>query len=294
MIVCVFSYRTFSEAVFDIYNCHNISITYSTFHDNRGTGISRYRFRGNTGAVAIGFNGVPTHYIQPQVIIFNCNFTRNSATAEAMFRSSSGAFFNRAFSGRGGGVGMFFNEDYHNVSVQIVDNKFQSNYARSFGGAVFLVVFNEGTHHVLDLERNTFDSNIAVLGGGAIQMTFISNGIREDPHVTSFVDCLFQNNSGASGGAIYVYAATLQGTQKLKALVILVLMYTSYHCDNKTVQMEMVHKLFLSVLNFWGTGDSQGKGQSLEQLSVSHSQISFVTESPFPIIGLLIGECVWR
>ena len=55
--------------------------------------------------------------------------------------------------------------------------------------------------------------------------------------------------------------------------------------------MEMVHWLFLSVLDFLGTGGSQGKGQSLEQLSVSHSQISFKTENPFPNIGLLIGEC---
>ena len=211
LMQCSFCYRKFSEAVFDIYNCHNISITYSTFHYNRGTGISRYRFRGNTGAVAIGFNGVPTHYIQPQVIISNCNFTRNSATAEGILRGTSVAFFNRIFSSRGGGLGVFLNEDYQNITVRIVDNKFQSNYARSFGGGVYLVVFNEGTHHLFDLERNTFHSNFAVLGGGALIITFISNGIREDPHITRFVDCLFQNNSAASGGAIFVYAATLQG-----------------------------------------------------------------------------------
>ena len=108
-------------------------------------------------------------------------------------------------------MGVFFNEDYHNVTVRIVDNRFQSNYARSFGGGVFFVIFNEGTHHVLDLKRNTFDSNIAVLGGGGLLMTFISNGIREDPHITSVVDCLFQSNSATSGGAVMVYAATLQG-----------------------------------------------------------------------------------
>ena len=108
-------------------------------------------------------------------------------------------------------MGVFLNEDYHNISVQIVDNSFQNNYARSFGGAVFLVVFNEGTRHALDLERNTFNLNFAVLGAGALLMTFISNGIREDPHITRVADCLFQNNSAASGGAIFVYAATLQG-----------------------------------------------------------------------------------
>lgn len=176
-----------------------------------GTGISRYAFRGNTGAVAIGFNGVPLEYSQPEVLISNCNFTRNRATASALFRSSSGAFFNQAFSGRGGGLGIFFNEDIRNVSVNIADNVFQSNYARSFGGAVFLVVFNEGTHHTLQLQRNIFHSNVGMLGGGAIQMTFISNGIAGNPHMTLFTDCSFVSNSGASGGAVYVYPA-FEGT----------------------------------------------------------------------------------
>ena len=179
----------------------------STFHDNMGTGISRYEFRANTGAVAIGFNGVPLEYSIPEVLINNCNFTRNRATASALFRSSSAAFFNRAFSGRGGGVGVFFNEDIHNVSVSIADNFFQDNFARSFGGAVFLVIFNESTHHTVHIQRNIFHSNVGLLGGGAIQMTFISNGIVGNPHMTLFTDCQFVNNSGASGGAVYVYPA---------------------------------------------------------------------------------------
>lgn len=200
-------YRNFSEAVFDMFNNHNISITSSTFYDNQGTGISRYRFRGNTGAVAIGFDGIFPNYSQPQVLIINCNFTRNRATATALFRTSSGAFFNRAFTGRGGAVGVFFNEDVHNISITITDNLFYSNYARSFGGAVFLAIFNEGIQHKIELNRNEFNSNIGELGGGAIQMSFVSNGIPGKPHTASFIDCLFQNNSGASGGAVYVFPA---------------------------------------------------------------------------------------
>lgn len=230
-------HRGFSEAVFDLYNNRNISITYSTFHDNQGTGISRYAFRGNTGAVAIGFNGVPMNYLEPKVFIFNCNFTRNRATASSLFRSSSGAFFNQAFSGRGGGVGVFFNEDVHNVSVTITDNLFLGNYAQSFGGAVFLVVFNEGTHHTMDLERNIFNSNVGRLGGGAVQMTFISNGIAGEPHTTSFIDCLFQSNSGPSGGAVYVYPA-FQGKQLLPLQTNYEIYYAFMHYISY-IQVEM-------------------------------------------------------
>lgn len=72
---------------------------------------------------------------------------------------------------------------------------------------MFLVFFNEGTHHTLDLERNVIDSNIGRLGGGAVQLTFFSNGIPEEPHIVRFIDTRFHNNSGPSGGAVYVYPA---------------------------------------------------------------------------------------
>lgn len=199
--------RNFTEAVFDIFNSGNISITDSTFIDNSGTGISRYSFRANTGAVAIGYNNIPTCFPQIAAKVVRCNFTNNRATAKRSFRSTNSAFFSRIFTGRGGAIGVFHNESYYDVTINISDSHFENNYARSFGGAVFLVYFGNGTQEQNFLERNVFVDNFACLGGGAVLSTFFSNGVRERPHSALISDCIFIGNGAQSGGALFVYQA---------------------------------------------------------------------------------------
>ena len=193
--------------MFDVFDCSNISITHSSFVDNSGTGISRYSYRGNTGAVSIGYNNIPITASEVLAEIRHCNFTNNRATAERQVRTSSSAFGSRIFSGRGGGVGVFYNESYHDVVVRITDNNFRDNYARSFGGAVYLNMFGEGTQNIHVLERNTFVNSFAVLGGGAILNTFFSNGVVGKPHSTFISDCVFKGNAGQTGGALFVNPA---------------------------------------------------------------------------------------
>ena len=193
--------------MFDIFDCSNISVICSSFVDNSGTGISRYSYRGNTGAVSIGYNNIPITISEVVAEIRHCNFTNNRATAERIVRSSSSAFGSRIFSGRGGAVGVFYNESYHDVVVRITDNNFQNNYARSFGGAVYLNMFGEGTQNIHILERNTFIKNFAVLGGGAVLNTFFSNGVVGRPHSTFISDCVFEGNAGQTGGALFVNPA---------------------------------------------------------------------------------------
>ena len=199
--------RNFIEAVFDIFNCGNISITDSTFTDNSGTGISRYSFRANTGAVAIGYNNIPTSFPQVAARVERCNFTNNRATAKRSFRSTSSAFSSQIFTGRGGAIGVFHNESYYDVYISISDSHFENNYARSFGGAIYLVDFGYGTQNQNILERNMFVDNFACLGGGAVISTFFSNGLGERPHSALISDCAFIGNRAQSGGALFVYQA---------------------------------------------------------------------------------------
>ena len=192
--------------MFDIFNCANVSITDSTFIDNSGTGISRHPFRANTGAVAIGYSNVPKIYPQVTARVVKCNFTRNRAKAASKVRtSSSAAFFSHMFSGRGGGLGVYFNENFYNISLDVHDNHFIENYAKSFGGALYLVTFGEGTQNWYLVHGNKFVNNIAPLGGGAISNTFFSNGIPDSPHQLLMTDCLFMGNVGQSGGALFLY-----------------------------------------------------------------------------------------
>ena len=200
--------RNHSEAVFDIFNCANIFINNSMFTNNRGTGISRTSFRANTGAVSIGFNNINTDVLHPLITISGCKFVSNRATAPLRsFRTTSSAFFNRVFTGRGGGLGIFVNESIHNITGTISDNAFVGNFARSFGGGLYIVVFGDNTQNLLLVERNVFEDNLAILGGGGFIMTFFSNGIEDTPHQTNITDCFFSGNSGESGGALLIYLA---------------------------------------------------------------------------------------
>ena len=199
------SSRYFTEAVLDIYNCQSTSLTNSSFLDNTGSGISNSSYRGNTGAVAIGFNNVPADISSPNVRISGCNFTNNSATARSVFRTSSQAFSSQIFSGRGGALGVFIKESFYNISVVISDCRFEHNYARSFGGGIFLIFDGFNTQHMINVDRTWVLSNIAVVGGGGVQLSYISNGISGSPHMANFTDCVFDGNRGMAGGGIYVY-----------------------------------------------------------------------------------------
>ena len=157
--------------------------------------------------MSIGYNNIPTSFSQIATIVSHCTFTNNRATASRKVRSSSSAFSSQIFSGRGGAVGVFYNESYHNITVGILNSHFESNYARSFGGGVFIVIFGEGTQNINTLERNIFVNNYALLGGGAILSTFFSNGVSGRPHSVLISDCTFVGNIGETGGALFVYPA---------------------------------------------------------------------------------------
>ena len=199
------SCRNFTEAVFDIFNCATVSIVDSNFINNTGTGISRHSFRANTGAVSIGYNNAPISFPSITANVLNCTFVGNRATAVHKVRSTSSAFFSRIFTGRGGGLGFFFNESFHNASVKLCDNLFEKNYARSFGGALYLVTFGAGTQNMYTLERNRFLNNFGPLGGGAISNTFFSRGVVGSPHSLLMIDCSFTGNIGQTGGAASLY-----------------------------------------------------------------------------------------
>ena len=173
------------------------------FFNNSGTGISRNSFRANTGAVAIGFNDIELDQPQaPHVYISNCNFTRNRATADSFFRSTDTAFASRIFTGRGGGLGIFVNDSRYNIEVMIYDSVFINNFARSYGGGLFMIIFGKNTQNIFQVRRSVFEDNMGELGAGGILMTFNSVGVRGAPHTTIVSDCSFSRNSGVSGGGM--------------------------------------------------------------------------------------------
>ena len=199
----------------DIFNCQSTSLTDSSFLDNTGSGISNSSYRGNTGAVAIGFNNVPADISSPNVRISGCNFTNNSATARSVFRTSSETLSSRIFSGRGGALGIFINESLYNISLVISDCRFEHNYARSFGGGMYLLINGFNTQHTVNIGRIHVVSNTAMVGAGGAQVAFYSNGVPGSPHTVSFTDCVFDRNKAAAGGGLqtYVFLGKLSSTE---------------------------------------------------------------------------------
>ena len=208
-----FFFRYFDEAALEIYNCENVLITHSLFCSNRGTGSSQVPFRGNTGAVSIGYyNLVSDNDIVVDVI--NTTFINNSALANTTFRSTSHAFFNGILTGRAGGLGVFVHEDFSSVIVRVIDCVFQENYARSYGGGLYFVYSGNrtvqkaiGTLPVIKghVSNCSFVRNIAGLGGGGFIVSIQTRGPIDAPHLLHFEDCLFDSNVGNYGGAFYYY-----------------------------------------------------------------------------------------
>ena len=176
---------------------------------NRGTGLVLEAFRGNTGGVAIGYNNLPLEYIDPSMRVSNSVFVNNSALG---FLVPERALSVLSFPGRGGGLGIFINENRHNLSIEISGCVFERNFAQLFGGGVFLFIFSPANdRHFAMIENCEVISNTALLGGGGIQLTYplALTGRSDSPNTIQVKDCNFIRNRGASGGGLHLTTGEL-------------------------------------------------------------------------------------
>jgi hypothetical protein len=196
------SFRYFTEAVLDVFNCHNVRLSSVTIEHNRGSGISDVSYRGNTGGASFGYNNVPQRFNAPYLNISDSVFRNSSATG---FLTSTEAFSRRVYIGRGGAVGVFANESHANISVVLSNCLFEANSARSFGGAVYILPGGRTSSHNVQVLDTRFVSNEAGTSGGGLQVTFPTAGPRNSPHLVTFVNCSFTNNTAPfNGGGMYI------------------------------------------------------------------------------------------
>ena len=208
---CVFI--NFREAALDIYNSAHITIANSNFSNNSGTGNVLLPFRGNTGAVAIGYNKEKSISITNQTILVqNCVFTNNRANISTQsFLTSSNIVARGIFTGRGGGLGLLINESFHNITALIADCQFISNFASSFGGGVYVVFNGTSTQHRVTVENCQFINNTGTLGAGGMNVAYLTNGELNYPMTAMIQNCYFFGNQGETGGAMYIFPASTLG-----------------------------------------------------------------------------------
>ena len=195
----------------DLFNCENVTLSGLHLENNHGTGIVPLPYRGNTGGVAIGYNDLPSNLsFPPSVHISDSVFRNNSALATSRVISISTTAFSQVFTGRGGALGIFVNESHHNVTITVKNCSIVGNYARSFGGGIYVIFNGDRAQHVFLAEGTTLSSNVVMLhGGGGMQLSFLSNGIPTAPHKAIMTNCLFHNNTAQAGGGIFIFTSFL-------------------------------------------------------------------------------------
>lgn len=193
--------RYFTEAALDIFNCHRVVVSNCVFEHNTGTGRDYTSYRGNSGAVAFGFNNLPAHFITPKMKVDNCTFYNNTAYATFTLHSTSRLLKNGVFIGRGGSMAVYSNESNITITIIITDCMYERNSAQLHGGGLYTFFTEDMTvyNNVL-IKRTKFISNTARSTGGGL---FI--GYR-----TIVVDCIFTNNSAHAGGGILEYDTNIR------------------------------------------------------------------------------------
>ena len=199
----------FSEAVLDIHNSVHVVISNSSFSNNVGTGNVFLPFRGNTGAVAVGYFEMKS-VTNPTILIENCLFTKNQAKATSSYTTSD-ILSGGVFTGRGGALGILINASSLNVTGLIKNCEFTNNVALTFGGSIYVAFDGEGTQHVISINSCNFTNNTGGLGAGGIKLSYLTNGNHNFPMTTLIQNCYFKGNKGDNGAAIYVLPSSLLG-----------------------------------------------------------------------------------
>lgn len=173
--------------------------------------VSENSFSGNSGTHGGGV------YIEADSDILDNSFTSNTCTyhgggvySESGDGDYSGNTFTSNAAGEDGG-GLYLNKSYASVT----ENEFTANTAIDDAGAL------RALSSYATIDGNLFDSNAAGDGGGAAKIshkygTFSNNVVRDnvavtfggglvlDEDSTPVSGCLFEGNSAAVGGGMYV------------------------------------------------------------------------------------------
>jgi hypothetical protein len=212
------NFTGFTASAVDIFNSQTVQIEHSSFHNNSAP-LQKGQYHSNSGGLGIAYHTEDTFYftpsLPPSVNVTNCEFTSNSASfpRNGFQQQINQGLNNQIYFGRGGGMGVYLSEDHFNIRVNIESCRFYSNYAESFGGALYLYIDGYNTTHMFTVSGSNFTSNRADEGsfGGAIQVALLIRNTNSGPSQIRFTHCNFVNNSASFGGGLSVVQTYSQG-----------------------------------------------------------------------------------
>ena len=199
----------FTASAVDIFNCQTVQVEDSVFFKNSAM-RQKEQYHANSGGLGIAYHTNATAYfntsLPPSVTVTDCEFTHNrvSLPEASSQQQINQALNNHIYFGRGGGFGVFLDEYFVNIVVTIERCRFESNYAESFGGGLYIYIDGASTSHNFTVSDSNFTSNMADEGsfGGGIQVAFLNRNTRHGPSQLEFSHCRFVGNTAWFGGGL--------------------------------------------------------------------------------------------
>ena len=220
MYLCLLC-RGFTDTVLDIFDVSNVLVDNCTFVNNSNDGGGNASFRGNAGAIAIGYSNDSTYADAMDdvytIVIRNSTFINNTAKTS---RPTDEVLIQKIFSGRGGAVALYLPTPNSNVTFTSESNCFMNNRASSAGGAIYAHLSGDFANVMLHVKDCNFTGNVAQDGAG-VEFTYDLNkstcttcdindpecldasttGCPDQPANSIIEDCRFIDNNGSFGGA---------------------------------------------------------------------------------------------
>ena len=211
--------RNFNASAVDLFNCWLITIDGCHFDSSRSS-LGKAQFRGNAGGLSIAYHSNdPSTTNLTQVSITDSTFTNNSAILPSQNSSQqiNLALNNNYFFGRGGGLGIFLNEAYRNISFEISNCNFSGNFAEFVGGGFLALVDGNETHHNFSVTNCNFWNNSAVFGGG-LQAAMQVRNLNSSPSSFTITNTYFVGNVADFGGGMGTVQVFNRGSGNMVSL----------------------------------------------------------------------------
>ena len=189
----------------DLYNCHFVAVRDSIFEHNGPVAIVKLeQYRGHSGGLSFGYVRLMVEG-GPRVLVSNCTFRNNTSDPKSVAVQRTSDLLQRfVFTGRGGGC-VFIVSPYTPLVAVVENSTFEENFARSFGGGLYLGL-NGSLDHSVTVDRVKFIRNVCSGAGGGLHIGFADG--RGDSITRLFIfNSEFIENYATFGGGMYYMSA---------------------------------------------------------------------------------------
>lgn len=187
-----------------MYNFHKISVTDCVFeHNGPASFLTFDNFRGHCGGISISQFKYKSSYSTHTATIRHTVFRNNSAMPEAAVRITRTLVYKkRAFTGRGGALGIYIGDTTTTTEVKVINCLFEKNVASKYGGAVYIILSFKSIHSVT-FENCYFKQNKCPDAGAAFIGIFGPDSLARHNRVV-MLNTTFSENSADLGGGIVI------------------------------------------------------------------------------------------